>query len=270
LVQLPQRGRILDRQGRFLARDRLALDVVALPRNGAEIADLCHHLGPLLGRDPELLLEAFEDNYEAPFIPVPLARDLPVAVAAAVEESWLRLPGVFVRSRPQREYPLGTSVSHLVGYVGQISQKELRRWGEYGYRPRDLVGRDGVEAKLDSYLRGREGGQQVEVDNRSRLVRVLGQRSSVPGKDVGLTLDAALQNLIWEKLQGGRGAVVVLDCRTGAVLATGTLVLTLPVVSNPPSTPVAPSRTVTVQVTSVPLATPIVWMVSVVVCVVVP
>ncbi|MBN1587805.1 MAG: penicillin-binding protein 2 [Candidatus Omnitrophica bacterium] len=219
LIQLAERGRILDTQGRVLASDRTALDVLVLPQQSGERAEVAAKLSTLLGIPSEELLRVYKRNYEAPFVPVPLVRDLRVPQAAAVEESWLDLPGVFVRPRPQREYPYGASTAHAVGYVGRITREEYRKWVEYGYRPRDLVGRAGVEARYDSYLRGREGGQQVEVDNRSRMVRILGERPSTPGKEITLTLDAELQELLSAQMHEMAGAAVVLNCRTGAVLA---------------------------------------------------
>ena len=122
-------------------------------------------------------------------------------------------------TRPTRYYHNGRAIAHVAGYLGEIGAEELKRLKPYGYKVRDLVGRTGLEKSFDLQLRGENGGTQVEVDHRGRMVRVMGHRSPKRGKDLRLTLDASLQEKASSLLAGRRGAVVAIDPETGEILA---------------------------------------------------
>ena len=228
------RGVIRDRQGRILADNRLAFTVSVVPGGLTENRDeVVARLSDILGMSREDIEAALQGNHRAyPYEPLRLARDVPPEVAVAVEESRMDLPGVMVEQEPVRRYPAGSVGSHVLGYLQLASAADLAEYD--GYRPSDLVGRIGVERAYEEYLRGQRGFQQVEVNALSRPIRVLGSVPPVPGNDLVLTLDAELQRAATEALaqqleqlktapdrQGppGGGAVVVLDVKTGGVLA---------------------------------------------------
>src|SRR5690606_21140861 len=150
----------------------------------------------------------------------------------AIEENRMDLPGVILEQEPVRRYTAGQAMSHVLGYLLSASPEDLRMYS--GYRPDDLVGKAGIERAYEEYLRGQHGFQQVEVNALSRAIRQLGSVPPVPGHDLVLTVDAALQqavmDIITRRLEElaadpdrtrppGGAAVVVLDVRTGAVLA---------------------------------------------------
>ena len=103
--------------------------------------------------------------------------------------------------------------------MGEISDIELESGKKYGYRAKDLIGRDGIEKYYDSYLTGVDGGIQIQVDNRGRLVRTLGLKEPVSGKDLHLTIDINLQSACDKALEDKRGAIIVMDPNNGEVLA---------------------------------------------------
>ena len=228
------RGVIRDREGRVLADNRLAFTVSIVPGglvdNREEVVE---RLSRILGRSPAEIEAALQADQRAyPYEPLRVARDVPPEVAVAVEEQRMDLPGVMVEQEPIRRYPAGSTASHVLGYLQLASPEDLAAY--QGYRPSDLVGRIGIERAYEEHLRGERGFQQVEVNALSRPIRVLGSVPPVPGNDLVLTVDAELQRAATEavaeqlerlKREPGRlgppggGAVVVLDVKTGAVLA---------------------------------------------------
>src|SRR5581483_9101211 len=166
-----------------------------------------------------------------PYGPVVLADDLPVAAVARVSEVLTALPGVDLEVQPVRDYPWGEIASHLVGYVGAITQEEYERLKNRGYSPNDVIGKDGLELAYDAYLRGKPGGQRVVVDATGAVVpgSRLPSQAAVPGDTLYTNIDWRLQRIADEALQReirslGRGrllsgAVVVEDPWTGGILA---------------------------------------------------
>jgi len=213
------RGLILDRHGRILATNRRMFRVAAIPQEAKDRPALFARLSPLVGVSPEDLELRFRDQRDKPFLPATLVKQVSKPVALRIEEARLKLPGVVVESLVGRRYPQGTVASHLLGYVGQPSAEVFPTLKQYGVQPQDLVGRAGLELELDAYLRGRSGGSMIEVDSRARQVRIVGHREPVPGKPVGLTIDAELSALIEREFGPQAGAAVVLNPQTGEVLA---------------------------------------------------
>lgn len=153
---------------------------------------------------------------------VVLVRTAPFEVRAAVEEMRMELPGVEVQIEPLRRYPYGTAASHLLGYAGQINERELDVRQGQGYRPGDLIGRTGVERSYEDLLRGRDGAEFVVVNAMGRRVSTLSEgppRLPLPGHDLVLTLDMEVQMALEEVLSGvTRGAAVAIDPRDGGIL----------------------------------------------------
>jgi penicillin-binding protein 2 len=138
----------------------------------------------------------------------------------ALETHQLDLPGVSIQVRPRRFYPHGPLAAHLLGYVGEVSERELSERGdELELRPGDYVGKAGLERVWDEELRGVVGGQQVEVDALGRRVRVIQEVPDVAGDTLVLTLDADLQEAAGQAMGERRGSCVALDPRNGEVLA---------------------------------------------------
>ncbi|MGQ9859551.1 MAG: penicillin-binding protein 2 [Thermodesulfobacteriota bacterium] len=214
------RGIILDRNGRLLADNRASFNLMAVP---AEIEDPSSTLERLSGRvqlEGEATVSTLiQARRRAPFRPMVLKKGLRWEEVAWVESNRLDLPGIWVEVEPRRWYPEGPKAAHVLGYVGEISEELLKSWRGKGYRVGDRVGRSGVERAMEPYLRGRDGGIQVEVDAKGRELGVLQEVSFEPGSDIVLTLDMGLQEVAEEALGDRAGAVVAGDPRTGAILA---------------------------------------------------
>lgn len=220
LIPMPAvRGSILDRHGAPIAEDRLTFHIAIVPQDVRDLNALWEPLSRALQQPVTRLQRAYRRGYAAPFAPIVVARAVRPPVAFALEERRLQLPGVMVLPAPQRHYPVGRSAGAVIGYLGLVSPDQLKSLKSYGYTFRDWVGQQGIERLYDAALRGGGGGVQVEVDHRGRLIRQLGFKQPTRGKDVAVTLDAALQRRCYELLAERRGAIAVMALDTGEMWA---------------------------------------------------
>lgn len=227
------RGIFYDRSGKPLVSSRLSFTVSILPTALTEKQDqVFADLGKIIGISGEEIAKEVERSRNRPFEPVRLLRDAPPEVVTQIEERRIDLPGVIVEEMPVRNYNYGEFASHLFGYLGKINSQELDQWRAEGYRMTDVVGKTGLERVYEKYLKGEDGGEQVEVDAAGRPIRLLGFANPIPGNDLILTIDQktqlAAEEALGEQLEAmanskypnaKAGAVVVLDVKTGQVLA---------------------------------------------------
>jgi penicillin-binding protein 2 len=143
-------------------------------------------------------------------------RGLSMDDVAKVEEWKLELPGVIVEVEPQRAYPNSRFAAHLLGYVREASDEQLKQGR---YRRGDMVGQTGLERLLDEFLRGKDGAERIEVDAMGRQIRLVQSTEPHPGAQVVTTVDRRVQEAAERAMEGKAGAVVVMDPRNGDVLA---------------------------------------------------
>jgi penicillin-binding protein 2 len=213
------RGMIMDRQGELMVDSRPSFDLLFVPEDAEDPQNTLRQLAKYLGRSENELIAVFEENKSrAAFDEIVLGRDVDWATVVAVETHQLDLPGVNLRVRPRRNYADGPIAAHVLGYLGEIGPKQLKLLKEQGYGSGDEIGQYGLEKRWEGFLKGQNGGQQVEVDALGRRVRVLHEVVDVPGYTVYLTLDRQLQQTAYEALKGKEGTIVALDVHTGAIL----------------------------------------------------
>jgi penicillin-binding protein 2 len=221
----PPRGRIVDRYGVELAGNRpnfrllIARDEVSDPN---ATMDLVSQLVPI---DDVHRKQVMRDLVNTPrFVPVSVADDLTWEEFSRINVRLPELPGVTADMGDARVYPFGGAFAHVIGYVSRVSADDMKKEGASPdpvlLHPGFRIGKAGVEKALDHELRGKEGGQKVEVDSRGRVVRKdpRGDIPPVAGKEVVLSLDADIQNRALEVFKDQSGAAVMMDCRTGDVL----------------------------------------------------
>ena len=214
------RGAILDRYGREMVSNRLAFDCFVIPQEGkAHLERTFKRMGAILDIPEEDLARRYKTRKTGAFTPVLLAEDVKKESAIEVEEDSDAMPGVFIKTRPIREYVLGDKAAHLLGYTGLLSGDEYKQLKNYGYQLNDAVGKAGVEKYYESYLRGKDGAVQYEADSRGRLLRVLSIQEPVEGKALKLSVDKDLQALVSGLLEDQTGAVIVMELETGGILA---------------------------------------------------
>jgi len=218
----PIRGRLLDRKGRVLASSRLTYSLYLEPRLVSDAAwpDLRDRLARLLKLDPDLLDQRRQNGLDRDGYRTTLALDLKPEQVLRFREQALGLRGSQVDVDILRHYPHGTLAAHALGYTQPITEQEYEVLAEKGYKIRDRIGRTGVEAAYEAHLRGKWGGQMLEVNAIGEVQRYLGDRPSVAGKDLTLTLDLDLQRAAEQALADKPGgAVVALDPKDGSILA---------------------------------------------------
>lgn len=214
------RGAIYDRDGELLVDTRPAFGVSVLRQEVEERDRLLERLGHYLGAERSELLARWEKGSRYPaWRPVPLADDIGRDAMEVIQENGVNLPGLLTEVRPVRFYPYGEAGAHLLGYLGEVTERELQSETFSDYRPGEFVGKSGLEKFLEKYLRGREGQRRVEVDVRGRELRLLEIQEPVPGNRVFLTLRRDVQ-LAGEMAFGDKaGAAVAIEVKTGEVLA---------------------------------------------------
>jgi len=214
------RGILFDRHGLPLVDNRPAFTLSLIPR---ELPRAGPDRDAVLGRVASLLRIPYQELQDAvarvqsdSLHPVRVRRGLTLEDVAKIEEWKLELPGVIAEVEPQRVYPTSRFAAHLLGYVREASDEQLRT-GQY--RRGEMVGQGGLERLLDEHLRGRDGGERIEVDALGRQVRLVQQTEPRPGAQVVTTVDRRVQEAAELAMEGHAGAVVVLDPRNGDVLA---------------------------------------------------
>ncbi|MEA1971080.1 MAG: penicillin-binding protein 2 [Thermodesulfobacteriota bacterium] len=216
----PLRGLIMDTHGNILVDNQSSFDISIIPEAAKDIEAVMNKLANLcdLGEDT-ISCENASLNSGRPFVPVRICKNIDRDKLAIVETNSLDLPGVVVDVVPVREYIYGEMMAHILGYVGNISSSELEKDVYSGYRSNDIVGKYGIEKSLDRYLKGESGGEQVEVDVAGKRLNVLGGIKPVSGYNIVLNIDADLQKICRNAFQEKAGTAIVMDPRSGSVMA---------------------------------------------------
>ena len=218
----PIRGRLLDRKGRVLATSKLTYSLYLEPRLVSDVdwPELRNRLTSLLNLDPLLLDQRRDRGTDRDGYRTTLMLDLKPEQVLRFREQSLGLRGAQVDVDILRFYPHGSLAAHALGYTQPITESEYDTLVVKGYKIRDRIGRTGVEAAYETHLRGKWGGQMLEVNAMGEVQRNLGDRPSESGQDLTLTLDLDLQRAAEQALADKPGgAVVALEAKTGAVLA---------------------------------------------------
>jgi penicillin-binding protein 2 len=210
------RGVLFDRNGLPLVDNRPAFTLSLIPREIDDREKVLGRLSVLLKIPYSELDDALGRVAADSLMPVRVRRGLTLEEVARVEEWKLELPGVIVEVEPQRMYPTSRFAAHLLGYVREANDEQLKQGR---YRRGDMVGQSGLERLLDNYLRGIDGGERIEVDAMGRPIRVIQHSEPNPGAHVVTTVDRRIQEAAERAMEGHAGAVVVMDPRSGDVLA---------------------------------------------------
>ena len=221
---VPNRGVITDRNGIVLAQSYSAYTLEITPsrvRNLDQTIDELAQIVDVQARDRKRFRKLLEEskNFES----LPLRTRLTDEEVARFAVNRYRFPGVDIKARLFRQYPFGAEASHVVGYIGRITEKDLDRiadWDETAnYKGSDYIGKVGVELSYERELHGTTGVEEVEVDAGGRAVRTLSRTPPVSGNNLRLSLDIKLQQAAEAAFGDRRGALVAIDPTTGDVLA---------------------------------------------------
>jgi len=223
IKNIAPRGRIYDCKGELLVDNRPSFCAYLVPwlaRN--KIDEAVEHFERIYKIDVQEIKRRVKRQRFRPFQPIPLAQDLPPVVVSRILESGNEFPGIIIETIPSRCYPNHSLCAHLLGYVQEISEKDLReKLKDEGYEYGDQIGQVGIERFCEPFLKGIDGGTKIEIDVRGRPAhppRILGEREPIIGADVLLTIDKKIQEACEFALLGKRGAIVVTDPFNGDIL----------------------------------------------------
>jgi len=217
---LAPRGKIFDREGRIIVDNYPSVSCYLLREGQKNLeADL-----PLIASGLHIPVEQIEATikrfqYAPKYQPLPLKQDITPDEQAFIEAHRNELPELETLDEQRRLYPSGGFAAHLIGYVGEISENDLKLDKYAAYAPGDVVGKFGVEETYDGILRGTDGSRDVIVNSHGKEVGVMGQELATPGTDLRLTIDLDVQRAAEKALEGKIGAIVAMDPHTGEILA---------------------------------------------------
>jgi penicillin-binding protein 2 len=215
----PWRGMIMDRNGVILVDNRHSFNLMASLEDIQDPEILARRLGSLLKIDRDALVAQLDKARRAGLTQVRLKNQLTWDEMALVETYKAELPGVFIMVASKREYHQPSLASHELGYLGEITEAQLKSGRYPTYKMGDYLGRSGIEAAWENDLRGQQGSRRIEVDAYGRELGKLDETPSLPGANIQLTLDTRLQqeaeNLLVDKV----GAIVALNPQNGKILA---------------------------------------------------
>ncbi len=216
----PTRGLIVDRAGRLLANNKPTHALAVVIERVDDEAALFQQLKSLIAISEDDL-ERFSDRRRRrrPYDPVPLKLQLTDEEIAIIGVHRHRLPGVTLEAQLTRSYPYGGLLSHVLGYVGRINEREASTIDPENYRGTLHLGKVGLERRYEDELHGLVGSQNIEANAHGRVLRVLERQAPRDGDQLTLYLDLELQRVAAEALGDQRGAVVALDPRDGGILA---------------------------------------------------
>jgi len=232
------RGKILDREGRVLVKNRNALTVSVVPAEIGKDGEVIGRLSRLIGMGESEIKRKIEKSQAPNQRAVLIKSDVSEEVITYIREHQREFSGVIAGTRPVREYPHNELACHILGYLGEISPEQLKEKKGKGYRAGDEIGLSGVECSYDEALRGQVGKYRLEVDAQGNAVRQLSRVEPRSGKNIRLTIDEGVQRIVEDALKtqitiaktrydpetqkryvAGGGSAVVIDPKTGEILA---------------------------------------------------
>ncbi|HAU9853861.1 penicillin-binding protein 2 [Legionella pneumophila serogroup 1] len=217
----PPRGVILDRNGVLLAEN---IPVYVLEITPERVKDMKQTLTKLRELIPSITDEDIDSFNKTrlqnrSFVPIPIKLKLSQEEVATFASNQYHFPGVSIKARLMRHYPLGEITAHALGYVGRINIQELKQVDPTNYRATNFIGKAGIEKYYEDILHGKVGYQMVETDVSGRTLRIINKVNPHSGAKLYLSIDARLQEAAYNALKDKRGAVVVINSRNGEVLA---------------------------------------------------
>ncbi len=221
----PNRGLIKDRHGEIIARNYSAYTLEISPSKVANLDQTIDQLAQVIEvqpRDRRRFRKLMEETKR--FDSIPIRTRLTDEEVARFTAQRFRFPGVDLRARLFRDYPLGSTASHLLGYIGRISPRDVIERVEKSPEPANYAGTEhigklGIEQKYELDLHGTTGYEEVEITAGGRAVRTLKRTASQPGNNLLLSVDIGLQKVVERAFGDRRGALIAIEPATGDVLA---------------------------------------------------
>ena len=217
----PIRGLIFDRNGVLLAENLPSHSLTLVPERIKNIDKTLALIDTLVGLTEDEIrgFKKQVSQYRRPYEAIPLKYQLNEDQIAKLMVNAYFMPGVQVEAELMRHYPFGEELAHVLGYVGQINEKEKKRLDPIQYKATRHMGKIGVERYYEEVLHGKAGYQKVETNAQGRILNVLERQAPIPGHNLVLNIDVRLQHEAMKAFEGRRGSLVAMDPKTGGILA---------------------------------------------------
>jgi penicillin-binding protein 2 len=213
------RGNILDWQGRTIITNRPSFNIVWVKEDSPNPDEVIKKLSRILNEEIAELLKKVREAVDNPrHIPILLKEDIDWKTLVYIENNHFELPGIQIQVLPRRDYLYDDLASHLIGYLGEVNQKELKERKSENYQGGDLLGKRGMEKLYEEQLRGEKGTIYMEVDAHGFEQRRLEGKETLPGNDIQLTIDLDLQLEAEQAMADKAGAVIAMDVNSGRIL----------------------------------------------------
>lgn len=227
IIKAP-RGLIFDRNGKVLARNRPSYSIYVLPYKVKNRTSVIHNLCKIRDIknlpvfDSTELVDLMRRALWRRFDATRLKEDVSMEIVSIIEEHSMDLPGISVETESRREFTLGPSAFHVLGYMSEIPETQFDSLKKDGYHYGDMVGKAGIEKEYENNLRGKDGQEYIEVNAYGKSlgrISTMPRIEPVPGDNLTLSIDVDLQKVASDSFPGSfKGAAVVLDPRSGEVL----------------------------------------------------
>jgi len=220
IILSPQRGLITDRNGVIIAKNIACFKASIIRENSQDLDVSYEKISYLLNLEEDVLRKRVERFQSVPlFYPIVVKDNLTQEETSRIEARQLEFPELMIEVEPKRFYPFNTFAAHIIGYLQEISQEDIKnnKYSEKGIG--DLIGKTGIEKQYESILVGKKGKVLEIVDSSGRKKGELLREEPVKGKDIRLSLDFDLQKKAEDLLDGREGAIIVLNPKTGEILA---------------------------------------------------
>ncbi|MCK4846175.1 MAG: penicillin-binding protein 2 [Deltaproteobacteria bacterium] len=217
------RGLIFDRNGVMLAENRPGFDLFIVPEDVTDWDTTKDYIT----ESTDISVEEIDKKLDkakgrAPFRPVKIREDLSWEEMVKLAAHEFELPGVTIEVGPKRKYAHSDITAHALGYLGEINNRDFKRLKESTtspYRLGDIIGKYGIEASFEGMLRGTDGGREVEVNARGRVIDIINDIAPYPGNTLHLTIDMPTQIAAFEAMKDKRGAIIAIEPSNGKVIA---------------------------------------------------
>ena len=216
------RGVLFDRNGKVLVENRYSFTIALVREQTANLGETIRTLSEATGVSEEAIADIVGRRRREPsYRPISIIEDASLAQVAAVTARKYELPGVVIQEVPTRRYPDDDVAAHLFGYVGEVTESQLKRTENETLQSGAIVGQAGIEQTYNDLLMGRDGSRYVVVNSLGREIEALREEEPVEGRRLQLTIDYDIQRAVEEGFRnlGYNGAAVILDPRSGEVLS---------------------------------------------------
>ncbi|WP_282048437.1 NTF2-like N-terminal transpeptidase domain-containing protein, partial [Bacillus cereus] len=215
-IEQGKRGEIYDRNGKGLATNGKATEVGIIPEKlGETAAQTKEIVAQLLDMSIEEVEQKLTAKWIKPdsFVPIGILKE------GTRQNDYIELEGVSSHPVNIRTYPLGEAAAHLTGYIGKVNAEELKSLQKQGYQADDLVGKTGLEKVLENKLRGEKGGRVFIEDEKGKEIKNVAKKEAKEGENVTLTIDAAIQEKIFNEMKTEAGSSAAVNPKTGETIA---------------------------------------------------